>query len=49
MFRKISHVAIAVKNLDEAIKTFSELTGIENYHIETRAVSFGFGGCDLTK
>ena len=35
MFRKISHVAIAVKNLDEAIKTFSELTGIENYHIET--------------
>lgn len=35
MFKKISHVAIAVKNLDEAIKTFSELTGIENYHIET--------------
>ncbi|MFN3134563.1 MAG: methylmalonyl-CoA epimerase [Candidatus Kryptonium sp.] len=34
-FKKISHVAIAVKNLDEAIKTFSELTGIENFHIET--------------
>ncbi|MEN3039394.1 MAG: methylmalonyl-CoA epimerase [Candidatus Kryptonium sp.] len=35
MIKKISHVAIAVKNLEEAISTFSKLTGIENYHIET--------------
>lgn len=35
MFKKVSHIAIAVKNLEEAIKTFSKLTGIENYHIET--------------
>ena len=34
-FKKISHVAVAVKNLDEAIKTFSELTGVECLHIET--------------
>lgn len=34
MFKKISHVAIAVKNLEDAIKTFSKLTKVEDYHIE---------------
>ncbi len=35
MFKKISHVAIAVKNIEQAIETFSNLTGIKDYHIET--------------
>jgi methylmalonyl-CoA/ethylmalonyl-CoA epimerase len=35
MFKKISHVAIAVKNLEEAIERFSKLSGLKEYHIET--------------
>ncbi|CUU09446.1 methylmalonyl-CoA epimerase [Candidatus Kryptobacter tengchongensis] len=35
MFKKISHIAIAVRNLEGAIETFLKLTGVENYHIET--------------
>jgi len=35
MFKRISHVAIAVKNLDEAIERFSRLSGVREYHIET--------------
>ncbi len=50
MFKKISHVAIAVKNLEQAIETFSKLSGINEYHIETvdeqkvRVAIFNVGG-----
>jgi len=35
MFKKISHVAIAVRNIEQAIETFSKLSEIKDYHIET--------------
>lgn len=35
MFKKISHIGIAVKNIEQAIETFSKLSEIKNYHIET--------------
>jgi methylmalonyl-CoA/ethylmalonyl-CoA epimerase len=34
MFKKISHIGIAVKNLDRAIKNFSNLIGSPVYKIE---------------
>ncbi len=35
MFKKISHIGIAVKNIEQAIETFSKLSEIKDYHIET--------------
>jgi len=34
MIKKVDHVAIAVKDLDEAIKTYENLLGIKPSHIE---------------
>ncbi|MEE8471276.1 MAG: methylmalonyl-CoA epimerase [Dehalococcoidia bacterium] len=34
MIRKVDHVAIAVKNLDEGLKTYENLLGIKPSHVE---------------
>ncbi len=34
MIRKVDHVAIAVRNLDEGLKTYENLLGIKHSHIE---------------
>lgn len=49
MFKKISHIGIAVKNINQAIETFSKLSEIKDYHIEmveeqkVRVASFKVG------
>jgi len=35
MIKKVDHVAIVVKNLDEGLKTYETLLGIKPSHIET--------------
>ncbi len=34
MIKKVDHISIAVKNLDEGLKTFENLLGIKSSHIE---------------
>ena len=34
MIKKVDHVSIAVKNLEEGIKTYEKLLGIKHSHIE---------------
>jgi len=34
MIKKVDHISIAVKNLDEGLKTFGNLLGIKPSHIE---------------
>lgn len=34
MIKKVDHVSIAVKNLDEGLKTFENLLGIKHSHVE---------------
>ena len=34
MIKKVNHVAIAVKNLDEGLKTFENLLGIKAAHVQ---------------
>jgi methylmalonyl-CoA/ethylmalonyl-CoA epimerase len=34
MIKKVNHVAIAVKNLDEGLKTFENLLGIKAAHVK---------------
>ena len=50
MFKKISHIGIAVKDLEKAIERFVKLSGVSEYHIENveeqkvRVAVFNIGG-----
>ncbi len=53
MIKKVNHVAIAVKNMDEALKTFETLLGIKADHVKevpdqkVKAAMFHVGNIEI--